>query len=76
MTTYEVKMGVPLPSKFAGKKTPLRSALESLPVGGMLEADRGANAVRAAVETVKKYNGFRLAVRALANGRLGIWRTA
>lgn len=75
MTTYEVKMGVPLPSKYAGRKTALRSALESLPVGGMIEA-AGEKNLRAAVETVKKYRGHKLVVRTIADGRMGVWRTA
>ena len=76
MTTYEVKMGVPLPPKRSGQvKTPLRVVLESMPLGGMVEVEN-SKTIRATVETVKKTAGGKFSVRVLTNGNVGIWRTA
>jgi hypothetical protein len=81
MTTYEVKMGVPLPDTETGRKrTPLRAAVEGLPVGGMIECGvlpiNERAAAYAMLSQVRRKLGRNFQTRILANGALGIWRTA
>lgn len=78
MTTYEVKMGVPLPPKCpknGAKKGAFRVALEAMPIGGMIEAD-DTKTIRTLVSLVSQRLNTTLTVRARPKGKLGIWRTA
>ena len=78
MTTYEVKMGVPLPGIRPANGAPkgaLRLAVEALPLGGMIEAkDTASNRNLASIAGKNSQRTF--TVRKVADGRLGIWRTA
>jgi hypothetical protein len=78
MTTYEVKMGVPLPGIRPANGAPrgvFRLALEALPLGGMIEAkDTASNRNLASIVGKKSRRTF--TVRKVSDGRLGIWRTA
>ncbi len=81
MTTYEVKMGVPLPDATGGRrKSPLRAVLETMPVGGMIEAGSLPIKERAAaytlLGTVRQKTGRTFQTRVGENGALCIWRTA
>lgn len=78
MTTYEVKMRVPVPGKCpknGARKGPLRLALEALPVGGMIEAEDTASN-RNLASIVGKRLQRTLTVRKSPGLKLGIWRTA
>jgi hypothetical protein len=78
MTTYEVKMGVPLPgirSANGAPKGAFRLALEALPLGGMIEVEDTASN-RNLASIVRKKSQRTLTVRKVSDGRLGIWRTA
>ena len=78
MTMYEVKMGVPLPAKHAaseGRKGALRLAVEALPLGGMIEAEDTLSN-RNLASWLGKQSQRTFTVRKVADGRLGIWRTA
>jgi hypothetical protein len=77
MTTYEVKMGVPLPGIRPANGAPkgaFRLALEALPLGGMIEVEDTASNRNLA--SIVKKSQRTLTVRKVSDGRLGIWRTA
>lgn len=78
MTTYEVKMGVPICGrKYGGPppKSDMRVALESMPVGGMIEV-KNTRAANNLITLTAKGAQLTFVRRKLADGKLGIWRTA
>ena len=78
MTTYEVKMGVPIPRAKCGpggEKTQVRIAIESMPVGGMIECERTKQNITG-VTTWASVLGIKLTQRRLFATTMGIWRTA
>jgi hypothetical protein len=77
MTTYEVKMGVPIPPKKGGggkERGALRSAMESMPVGGMIEVPytRGA---QTGIASIARKCGHTMTTRRVGDS-LCFWRTA
>lgn len=84
----EVKMGVPVPeARKSREKSELREALESIPIGGMVEvpADHWPNGVKASVhwlvarmnvKSQRKTGLNAFASRSLPNGTVGVWRIA
>lgn len=76
--TYEVKMGVPIAGRrFGGPppKSPLRIALETMPVTGMIEVDNTRAANNLITLTAKATNRT-FVRRKLADNKMGVWRTA
>lgn len=74
--TYEVKMGVPVPAIIRIKKvSSLRTTLESMPVGGMVEVKgKSKQAISSLIHSATKATGRKFIQRSIDGAMAGIWR--
>jgi len=74
--SYEVKMNVPMPKiNRRRRRGVLRTALEGMPVNGMVEVKgKSKQALAAVIYSASKATGYKFVQRAIDDTTAGIWR--